>query len=263
MSVRGRAAPPRQRELAAGNLDRHRHEILGAIQLEIVHLHRDGDVGDRVLQHQRVLELALLVGRRELRERLVGEIALPIGQIRIEVPRERHLDAMELAVVRGVRAVVADDVVARIAFAACTMPSDRSLLSNIALPPVSLARRRACPATAGSCVIAFCASAREHADAAGRRLRRVAERRHRDQPARVDRVDRDVRADRRVDGRAQLRLVVDAVQPQAAGEIDERLLLGQIPQHRRRGLQRRQLAIGVEDVELGIVLAECRAESVV
>ena len=32
-------------------------------------------------------------------------------------------------------------------------------------------------------------------------------------------------ADRGVDRRAQLRLVVDAVQPQAAGEVDQRLLL--------------------------------------
>ena len=66
----------------------------------------------------------------------------------------------------------------------------------------------------------------------------------------------DVGADRRVGRRAQLRVVVGAVQPEAAGEVDQRLLLRQRPQHRHRRLQRRQLAIGVEDVELGIVLAE-------
>jgi hypothetical protein len=59
---------------------------------------------------------------------------------------------------------------------------------------------------------------------------------------------------------AQLRLVVHAVEPQAAGEIDQRLLLGQRPQHRRRRLQRRQLAVGVQDAELGIVLAEGGAD---
>ena len=64
-----RAAAPRERQLAAGNLDRDRHEVLGAIQLEVVHLHRDRDVGDRILQHQRVFELALLVRGGELRER--------------------------------------------------------------------------------------------------------------------------------------------------------------------------------------------------
>ena len=66
----------------------------------------------------------------------------------------------------------------------------------------------------------------------GDALRGVAERRHRDEAARVDRVDRHVRADRGVDRGAQLRLVVGAVQPQAAGEVDQRLLLGQRPQHR-------------------------------
>ena len=72
----------------------------------------------------------------------------------------------------------------------------------------------------------------------------------------------DVGANRRVDRGAQLRLVVDAVQPQAAGEVDERLLLGQRPQHVDRRLQRRELPVGVEDVELGIVLSEGGADVV-
>ena len=93
-----------------------------------------------------------------------------------------------------------------------------------------------------------------------RRLRGVPERRHRHEPARVDRKDRHVRANGRVDRRAQLRLVVHAVQPQAARKVDERFFLGQIPQHRRRCLQCRQLAIRVQDVELRIVLPECRAD---
>ena len=69
-------------------------------------------------------------------------------------------------------------------------------------------------------------------------------------------------ANRRVDRRAQLRLVVDAVQPQPAGKVDERLLLGERPQHADRRLQRRELAIGVEDAELGIVLSEGGADIV-
>ena len=99
----------------------------------------------------------------------------------------------------------------------------------------------------------------EHADAAGRAPRRVAERSRRHEAARVDRVERDVRANRGVDRGAQLRLVVGAVEAQAAGEVDQRLLLGQRPQHRDRRLQRGQLTIGVEDVELGVVLSERRA----
>ena len=57
----------------------------------------------------------------------------------------------------------------------------------------------------------------------------------------------------------QLRLVVDAVQPQAAGEVDQRLLLVQLAQHLGGGLQRGELAVRVEDVELAVVLAEGRA----
>ena len=86
----------------------------------------------------------------------------------------------------------------------------------------------------------------------------VAERRQRHQAARVDRVDGDVGAHRGVGRGAQLRGVVGAVQAQAAAEVDERLLLGERPQHGDGRLQRRELPVGVEDVELGVALAEGR-----
>ena len=57
----------------------------------------------------------------------------------------------------------------------------------------------------------------------GEPLRGIAQGRLRHQAARVDRLERHVGADRGVDGGVQLRLVVDAVQPQAAGEVDQRL----------------------------------------
>ncbi len=57
----------------------------------------------------------------------------------------------------------------------------------------------------------------------------------------------------------QLRLVIDAVEPQPARKIDQRLLLRHAAQHLRRGLQGSELAIGVEDVEFRIVLPECRS----
>ena len=53
-----------------------------------------------------------------------------------------------------------------------------------------------------------------------------------------------------------MRLVVDAVELQAAGEINQRLLLVERAQHFGGGLQRGQLAVGVEDVELAVVLSE-------
>ncbi len=90
-------------------------------------------------------------------------------------------------------------------------------------------------------------------------LRGVAQRRLRHQAARVDGPERHAGADGGVDGGVQLRLVVDAVQPQAAGEVDQRFLLVELAQHLGGGLERGQLAVGVEDVELAVVLAEGRA----
>ncbi len=100
----------------------------------------------------------------------------------------------------------------------------------------------------------------EHPDAAGRPPGRVAERRGRDETSRVDGKNRHVRAQRRIRRRPQLRLVVGAVQPQTAGEVDQRLLIRQAAEHRHRRLQRRQLTIRIQDVELGIVLPERRAD---
>ena len=54
----------------------------------------------------------------------------------------------------------------------------------------------------------------------------------------------------------QLRLVVQTVALYAAGEIDQRFFLVQRPEHFDRCFERGQLAVGVENVELGIVLLE-------
>ena len=50
-----------------------------------------------------------------------------------------------------------------------------------------------------------------------------------------------------------MRLVVDAGAAHAAGEIDQRLLLGQPAEHFHGGFQRGQFAVGIEDIELAIV----------
>src|SRR5262249_53304498 len=76
-----RAAPPGERELAAGQLHGYRDEVLRAIELEVVHLHRNRNLRDRVLQHERLLELALLVRRREFAELFVGKVALAVRQV--------------------------------------------------------------------------------------------------------------------------------------------------------------------------------------
>ncbi len=56
-----------------------------------------------------------------------------------------------------------------------------------------------------------------------------------------------------------LRLVVDAVQTQSAGKVDQRLLFAYLAKHVCGGLQRGELPVSVEDVELAIVLPEGRA----
>ena len=83
-------------------------------------------------------------------------------------------------------------------------------------------------------------SAGVHAGVALRTLRGIAQWRLRDQAARIDGPEGDAGLDGCVDRGVQLRLVVDAVQPQSAGEVDERLLLIQLAEHMRRGLQARR-----------------------
>ena len=95
-----------------------------------------------------------------------------------------------------------------------------------------------------------------HAEAAGRTLARVPHRRHRHKAARIDGIEGDVRPTRRIECGAQLRLVIDAVEIQAAGEVDQRFLFAQHAEHLDGGLQRGQLAVGIEEVELAAVLTK-------
>ena len=83
------SAPPLAASASSlpGNLDHHRHEILGAVQLEVIHLHGDGQLRDRIAQHQRVLQLPLFVGRGEFAELLAGVVALAVIQRRGDARR--------------------------------------------------------------------------------------------------------------------------------------------------------------------------------
>jgi hypothetical protein len=53
-------APARPR-----NLDHDGYEVFGAIQLEVVNLHCDGQVRDGIGQHQGILKLTLFIGWRD------------------------------------------------------------------------------------------------------------------------------------------------------------------------------------------------------
>ena len=105
-------------------------------------------------------------------------------------------------------------------------------------------------------VLARAARAGVHAGIAGRALGSISQRSLGDQAARIDRPEGNTGADGGVDGGMKLSLVIDAVEAQPAGEVDERLLLVQLAQHFGCGLQRRELAIGIEDVELAVILAK-------
>ena len=63
----------------------------------------------------------------------------------------------------------------------------------------------------------------------------------------------------RIDSGVKLGLIVYAIQPQSPREVDKRLLLVEQAEHVRCGLKCSELAISIEDVELAVVLPECRS----
>ena len=79
---------------------------------------------------------------------------------------------------------------------------------------------------------------------------RVAAGHDRLKPARVDGIDRHVRRDRRVDGRAKLDLVVGAAPLHAGAEVDDRLLLFDPLERLGERLDRAQPDVVVEHVQL-------------
>ena len=88
-----------------------------------------------------------------------------------------------------------------------------------------------------------------HAAPAG--LPRIAAGHHRLQAARVDGIDRHVRAHGRVDGRAQLHLVVLAVALHPGAEIDDRFALLNRTERFGQRFQRAKPDVVVEQIELG------------
>src|SRR6202035_1133122 len=95
--------------------DFHRdgHEVFGAIQLEVIDFHCDGEFRNRLLQHQRILKLPLLVGGSEFAELFGGEITLSVIQIAGRAWAEGDFDASEFSVLSRVGGVIPKNVVAR------------------------------------------------------------------------------------------------------------------------------------------------------
>jgi hypothetical protein len=124
-----------------------------------------------------------------------------------------------------------------------------------ALPPVSEASDASVSCDAFSCEYC-CATPRPEKRSRAAAARRASRRRRDDrlQAARVDRVDRHVRADGGVDRGAQLDLVVFAAPLHAGAEIEDRLLLLDRRERLRQRLQRAQADVVVEHVHLGRVV---------
>ena len=78
------SAPPRLASASSrpGNLHHDGNKIFRAIELEVIDLHGDRKIGDRIFEHQRVFELAFFVDSVEVAELLVGVVALAIVEIR-------------------------------------------------------------------------------------------------------------------------------------------------------------------------------------
>src|ERR1017187_2266722 len=142
---------------------------------------------------------------------------------------------------------------------ASTIPRERSLLSNRALPPVSTASAYMLSCDFWKLPIMAIAEPPLYmlappgdplvASPSGASAIRAG----------VHGEESDVGADGGIGGGLELRLVIDTVQTQAAREIQQHLLFVERAEHAHGALQRGKLAIGVEEIELAVVFAEGRA----
>ena len=71
----------RENQLTSGNLHGKRNEVLGVVEPEIIQLHDNREVRNRIAQHHRLFKMTLLVGRRVFAELLIGVIGLPIRKV--------------------------------------------------------------------------------------------------------------------------------------------------------------------------------------
>ena len=246
-----------QGEFAARDLDNDGDEIFGPVELEVIDLHGDRKLGDRILEHERVFQLALFVDCGKAAELLVSVVALAVIELGGLVLVEGDFYPAEVAVPGRIAGVVANHVVV----------GDGFLSLNDAARQVVVIEKGFASGVAGEGVervlrllevggVGMGGAAGVHAGIAGRALGSVSKRGLGDQAARVHRPEGDAGADSGVDRGVKLGLVINAVEPEPAGEVDERFLLVQLAEHLGRGLQRGELAIGVEDVELAVVLAK-------
>ena len=221
-----RSALAGQRQLAARDLDGDAGEVFGRIQLEVIHLQsKVGDLSHGVAHHKRILQLPVLVRGSEFLPRLAGIVGLAIVQFGGGVFFQRNLDPPHPTIQLGISSVIADQVI---------VGNGRLGLLQ-AHRKIVVIQQRFSAGIGGQGIQSVLrglktgggsqrARAAVHVAAALRAPGGVAHGRQGHQPARVDGEERGVGPNGGVGGGLELRLVIDAVELQPAGEVNQHLL---------------------------------------
>ncbi len=236
-------------------------KYLSRAGLEVIHFHRQRKIGERIVERERVFELPFFIARIHLAPDF-GSV-IPFAVIDLRRFRQRgdlHRHMPVLSVLRRVRAVVAENVVTAdvgldgLDAERQVVAVEQSFSAGVGGQRVD-GVLRVVKRSAGAQLRA----AGEHPRTFGRCLGRIAGRRHGHQAARIDGIKRHVGAHRGVHSSANLRLIVDAGLADAARKINQRLLFRERRQFARGIFECAELAIGIENVELGIVGSELAA----
>jgi len=124
---------------SARDVHRPRDKYSAEFNWEVIHLHGIVNSRNGIAQHQRNLAVCRSLSTAVNLRILCRPVTLAITQFGRCVAAERNLDPPEAPVQSLVSRVIAEDVITPIDCSACTIPTDRSLLSSSAFPPVSAA----------------------------------------------------------------------------------------------------------------------------
>ena len=241
----------------ARNLDGHRHEITRRADAEIVDLHRERDVGNRFARGDGFSQLLFPIRAAHLAPDFTRPISLAMFQLGVELARQLDGNLAELAVHGAVSAVVAEDVIApQLLLGLRDSGSDVVAVEESFSARIGGQRDQRLLRVVDAVALRVVGRTGERARPARSAFARAAAGRVGHQAAGVDGVEGHVGFGCGRDRSFQLRLVVDAGLTEAAGEVNERLLFRESRQHPRGLLKPLQFAVGVKDVELGLVRYE-------
>ena len=210
---------------------------------------------------ERFLELPLAVFRREDAEIFRGVVAFASANVHAGGNRiDFHVHAPPRAVIRRVRAVISHQVVSRrIVLHALKNLAEISHVKKGAPSGVSRKRRQRIARILARLALRNDGRAREHRVAARRARAGVAPRRRRQQPARIDAVNGNVRAIRGIGRGDELRAIFLAGLRDAAGELNDGFLAGNSFENFTQRLDGGELAVRIENIEFRVVGGERRA----